>query len=248
MSKSKQIIITGISSELGTVLARAFGKRKGIHIIGTMRRAKKKTDRFPRSVVVIDGCDLTQPSCCKQVAEEASDRFKGPFGFIHSVGDFWNHDSFLDVGPEKASSMFASHVTTFYNVLQSIIPVMQSHKGGCCIAFSCNSVRYNYPKMASFTASKGAVESLVRSLAHEFSGDGLRFNSLVLASLRTQKVRDSKPHGDFAHFIPPKDLVPVIEFLLSKESYLVNGNAINLFRHSEQFYKTGYFARIAREP
>ena len=62
MSESKQVIITGISSELGTVLATELAKKSGIQIIGTMRRAKKATDKFPPSILVIDGCDLTQPS------------------------------------------------------------------------------------------------------------------------------------------------------------------------------------------
>jgi len=100
--------------------------------------------------------------------------------------------------------------------------------------------------MASFTAAKSAVESLVRSLANEFSGDGMRFNSLVLASVKTKKVKQSKPHGDFLHFIPPSDILPVIKFLLSGDAYLVNGNAINLFKHSDQFYHAGYFERVAR--
>ncbi len=246
MSASKQIIITGISSELGCVFAKELARGKGVQIIGTMRRAKKTADKFPRNVQVIDGCDLTKPDCCRQVANAAKKQFKGPFGFIHSVGDFWDHVPFLDFEPDSARRMFASHVTTFYNVLQALVPAMQSHRGGSCIAFSCNSVRYNYPSMASFTASKSAVDGLVRSLANEFSGEGLRFNSLVLASVKTKKVHDSKPHGDFAHFIPPKDIVPVIQFLLSRDSYLINGNAINLFRHSKQFYHTGYFQRIAK--
>jgi NAD(P)-dependent dehydrogenase (short-subunit alcohol dehydrogenase family) len=246
MNESTQIIITGISSELGNVLAREFAKGEGVQIIGTMRRAITAADKFPGNVLVIDGCDLTKPDCCRQLADTAKKRFKGPFGFIHSVGDFWNHVPFLDFGSEKANQMFMSHVTTFYNVLQTLIPLMQSHKSGSCIAFSCNSVRYNYPWMASFTASKNAVDSLIRSLANEFSGDGLRFNSLVLASVKTQKVHDSKPHGDFEHFIPPVDIAPVIRFLLSPEAYLVNGNAISLFQHSDEFYNTGYFDRIAR--
>lgn len=246
MSESKQIIITGISSELGGVLARQLAEDKSVRIIGTMRRASKANDKFPSNVQVIDGCDLTKPACCQRLADAAKKRFKGPFGFIHSVGDFWDHVPFLDFDSEKAGHMFSSHITTFYNVLQSLVPVMRSHKGGSCIAFSCNSVRYNYPWMASFTASKSAVDSLIRSLTNEFSGEGLRFNSLVLASVKTKKVHDSKPHGDFAHFIPPKDIVPVIQFLLSKDSYLVNGNSINLFRHSEEYYRTGYFQRIAK--
>jgi NAD(P)-dependent dehydrogenase (short-subunit alcohol dehydrogenase family) len=245
MKHTNQIIITGISSELGRVLAQELSRQKGVCVIGTMRRLRKPADTFPKNVRIIDGCDLTKPEYCQQLADAAKG-FRGPFGLVHSVGDFWDHVPFLDFGPQEANRMFASHVTTFYNVLQSIVPIMRSHKGGSCIAFSCNSVRYNYPWMASFTASKSAVDSLVRSLSNEYSGDNLRFNSLVLASLRTRKVRFSKPHGDFAHFIPAKDIVPVIKFLLSKDSYLVNGNTINLFRHSDQFYSSGYFQRIAK--
>src|SRR5207253_1110551 len=140
---------------------------------------------------------------------------------IHSVGNFWNHDPFLQVGPAQATQMFESHVNTLYNAFQSLIPVMQSKGGASCIAFSCNSVKYNYPWMASFTASKAAVESLMRSLANEFSVDGIRFNSLVLASVKTQKVHDSKPHGDFEHYIAPEELVPIVRFLISHEARLV---------------------------
>ncbi len=247
MSESQHIIITGISSELGGILARELAQGRGVQIIGTMRRAKKSTDKFPRNVQVIDGCDLTKPECCQVLADAAKMRFRTRFGFVHSVGNFWHHVPFLQCGPEAASQMLASHVTTLYNTLQALVPMMRARKGGSCIALSCNSVRYNYPWMASFTASKSAVDSLIRSLSNEYSGDGLRFNSLGLASLKTHKVHDSKPHGDFCHFIPPKDIIPVIQFLLSKESYLVNGNTISLFRHSDQFYRTGYFDRIAHE-
>lgn len=245
MSESRQIIITGISSELGSVLGRSLANGKDVEIIGTMRRNRTQQDKFPLNIHLIDECDLTKPECCEQVAELARKHFKGPFGFIHSVGDFWDHVPFLEFGPEKATRMFESHVTTFYNILQALIPVMKIKGGGSSIAFSCNSVRYNYPWMASFTASKSALESLVRSLANEFSGDQMRFNSLALASLKTEKVKNSKPHGDFEHFIPPEDLIPLVEFLLSPESYLINGNAINLFQHSDQFYNAGYFERVA---
>jgi NAD(P)-dependent dehydrogenase (short-subunit alcohol dehydrogenase family) len=100
--------------------------------------------------------------------------------------------------------------------------------------------------MAAFTASKNAVDSLIRSLAHEFAGDGLRLNSLVLASLKTKKVRASKPHGDYAHFIAPQEIVPIVHFLMSSASMLVNGNSIDVYRYSKDFYRRGYFERVSQ--
>lgn len=246
MINSKQIIITGISGDLGGILAKALANDSDVTLIGTMRRKRMATDRFPKNVNVLDDCDLTKPECCAQVAATAHQLFTGPFGFIHSVGDFLDHVPFLNIDSEKASRIFESNVITLCNILRALIPVMQAKRGGSSIAFSCSSVTYRYPWMASFTASKAAVDSLVQSLAHEFSGDALRFNSLVLSSLKMEKERKSKPHGDFENFIPPLDLVPIIQFLLSPESYLINGNAITVYRHSDRFYHTGYFERVAK--
>lgn len=246
MTGPQQIVITGISSELGSVLARGLGRLRGTQIIGTMRRPLRRKERFARNIAVVDRCDLTEKESCERVVEAAKEQFSGPFGLVHCVGDFWEHVPFLDCGTDQARRMVESHFVSLYNVLQSLVPVMRHEGGGSVVAFSCNSVRYNYPHMAVFTASKSAVDSLMRSLANELSGEQMRFNSLVLASLQTKKVLRSKPHGDYAHFIPPSDLVPVVRFLLSGESRWINGNAINLFVHSDEFYGSGYFERIAK--
>lgn len=246
MSATRQILITGISSELGRVLAQKLAEGADVKVLGSMRRRLRSTDKFPENIRVIDECDLTKPECCQLLAETAQGMFSGSFGFVHSVGDFWDHVPFGEFDASKAETMFASHVTTYYNALQVLIPLMRDAGGGSCVAFSCNSVRYNYPWMTSFTAAKSAVESITRSMANEFSGDGLRFNALVLASVKTKQVRESKPHGDFTHFIDPEDIAPVVKFLFSPEAYLVNGNAIALFQHSDDFYNQGYFQRIAK--
>src|ERR1017187_380706 len=129
MNESRNIIIAGISSELGRVMAKELAKVKGVRILGTMRRKATGVDKFPGNVEILDECDLTNVYCCNRVAELADKRFKGPIGFIHSVGDFGDHVPFLEVSPQKASQMFSSHVATLYNILQSLVPLMRA-KGG----------------------------------------------------------------------------------------------------------------------
>lgn len=238
--------MTGISSDIGGIIARNFAADSGMQVVGTMRRSRSPEIVFPPNVRIIDNCDLAVTADCAKLAALVDEQFDGPFGYVHSVGDFWEHVPFLDVGPDQARHMFDSHVTTLYNVFHSLVPVMRAKGGASCVAFSCNSVRYNYPWMASFTAAKAATESLIRSLANEFSGDGLRFNSLVLASVKTPKVLNSKPHGDFEHYISPEDLVPIIRFLMSREARLINASSINLFEHSPLYYRQGYFERIGK--
>lgn len=242
----KQIVLTGVSGELGAFLLQRFSEVAGTEIIATMRRERCVDDIYGPNVRLLDKLDLTQRDACERLGREAAKSFTGAFALIHSVGDFWDHVPFEDFDGDQAETMFESHVFTLYNTLQSLIPVMKANGGGSVVTFSCNSVRYNYPWMAAFTSSKSAVDSLVRSLANEYSGHGIRLNSLVLASLKTKKVQQSKPHGDFNHFISPADIFPVIQFLLSAASFLVNGNTINLFEHSDRFFQAGYFERISK--
>ena len=243
-----KIIISGISGDLGSVLANELVRKNGddVSIIGTMRRKLRANERFPGNVHLIDGCDLTNPENCAVVSDAARRLFDGPFGFIHCVGDFKDHEPFLAVSAESAIKVFESNVTTLLNMTKALIPLMIESGGGSSIAFSCNSVMHNYPCMSPFTAAKAAIDSLMRSLANEFSGDQLRFNSIVLSSLKTGKERISKPHGDFENFIPVEDMLPIIEFLLSPGAYLVNGNAIGVFKHSDTYFNTGYFQRVAK--
>lgn len=210
----KNIIIGGVSSDLGRVLAKELACVRGRVIVGTTRQDSEVRLGLPAGVKIISKCDLADDSACSVLAEEAS-CFDGPFGYIHSVGNFWEHVPFNEWNSENAAEMWNSHVHTLYVVLQKLVPVMIAKGGGSTIAFSCNSVRYNYPWMTAFTAAKSAVDCLIRSLANEFAEHDLRFNSLVLSSLHTAKVADSKPNGDVDNFIPPCDLLPTIEFLMS---------------------------------
>jgi NAD(P)-dependent dehydrogenase (short-subunit alcohol dehydrogenase family) len=241
----RNIIVGGISSDLGRVLSRGLARIPERVIVGTTRQDSDSQLGLPPGIRIISNCDLTVDSDCNMLAEVAS-RFDGPFGYIHSVGNFWEHVPFGEWDSERAAEMWDSHVHTLYVVMQKLIPVMIAKGGGSTIAFSCNSVRYNYPWMTAFTAAKSAVDCLVRSLANEFAEHNLRFNSLVLSSLQTSKVADSKPNGDVDNFAPPHDLLPTIEFLMSSGAYLVNGNNISLFKFSHSFFHSSYFSRVAK--
>lgn len=242
----KNILITGISSELGSFLASNLAVRQDIKILGTMRRKVLATETFPENIEILENCDLLIRDHCKAAGAAVRRLFDDEFGVIHSVGDFWDHVPFLEFSSDDSRRMIASHVDTFHNTMQFSIPEMKRVGGGSVVAFSCNSVRFNYPWMASFTAAKSAIDSLVRSLANEFSGDHIRFNSLQLSSLKTKKVHDSKPHGDFKNFIDLEDLLPIVDFLLSDSSKLVNGSCLNVFQHSETYFQTGYFERVSK--
>lgn len=191
----------------------------------------------------LGGIDLTKGDHLKKLSKISTQFFNGPFVVIHSVGDFWCHRPLDECGLRVATKMIKSHYLTLYGVIYSLIPLMLRRGGGRFIAFSCNSVSYNYPEMAPFTSAKAAVESLIKCVANEYSGEGIQANALQLPTIRTSKVLRAKPKGDHDSYITPEELARIVITDLSVSSAYISGSVVKVFRHSDSFYHKAYFER-----
>lgn len=242
------ILITGASSAIGKKLSEELCKQddKTTKIILTSRSQHfAPKEAHSGSVKCMNGIDLLNEDHIAQLTKECEALFDGQFHIVHSVGDFWDHVPFTDVGIENAGKIMDSHYTTLYGVLQHLIPLMIKKGGGKIVTFSCNSVRFNYPWMAPFTAAKAAVEALVKCVANEYSKDNIVANVVALSSVQTEAVKRSKPHGDFEHYVPLNAVAETVLETLSM-SNIMNGNVISCFTHSDSFFNEGYFKRIQK--
>ena len=187
--------------------------------------------------------DLTQESDLGIIRSHAKKFFDQPFTTIHSVGDFWNHKPLVDTPLLEARKMIESHYFTLYGLAQAILPVQKELGGGRLIAFSCNSVGYNYPDMAAFTSAKAALECLIKCIANEYSQYGIVANAIALSTILTPKVEKAKKKKYFKDYLTVEELVEIILDNIAGLSSFVNGNVIKLLKYSEYFYNEGYYQR-----
>lgn len=242
---NRNFLITGATSEIGHHLAKDLVKNhNNVRLLLASRKYNADLDGLQSDFVkYLHGMDLLMPENCAHISQECEATFDGPFSIVHSVGDFWDHVPFPEIDAINAQHMMNSHYITLYGLLQALIPLLIKNGGGKILAFSCNSVRHNYPYMVPFTAAKAAVEALIKCIAHEYAKYGIVANALALSSVQTEAVRQSKPHGDFDHYIHIDSLTNTILDVLSSNT-MINGNIINCYTYSESFYNSGYFQRI----
>ena len=244
MKDKKNIILTGVSSHLGQALLKEITTKYNYKIITTSRSLDDLTFNIDSSRHLhLNGIDLTKGTCLSKLKKAASSFLKDKFDIIHSVGNFWYHVPFSDYPIEQAKVMMESHYLTLYGVCYEMLPLLIENGGGHIIAFSCNSVRYNYPNMAAFTSAKAAVETLIKCLANEYSKYNIVANVMALASLQTDTVKKSKPYGDFDNFMSLKKVAKTVLEINNEEVNYLNGNVINLFKYSDSFYNVGYLER-----
>jgi len=232
-------VITGANSEIGKELAHHLSQ-KG-HSLLLVSRSPQRYSIGTQPWM--EGVDLTNESHLLELRTKIAELFTSPFTLIHSVGDFWRHKSVDRTSFNEVISQIHSHYITLFGAIKAVVPLMQAVGGGKIIAFSCNSVKYNYPDMAAFTSAKAAVECLIKCIANEQSQYNILANAFALPSIKTNSVIATKPEEFHENYPTLEELTNCIEQTVESLSSLSNGNIIGLFKHSHSFYHKGYYER-----
>jgi len=248
MKNVRNYLITGAHSHLGKGLVSFFAQQKGVRMLLTSRTPTSANDeKDSQNIRHLEGIDLLKESNLKTLAQEAERFFPGKFHVINCAGAYWDHKGFSEASLAQNRQAFEGNAQTILGVAHCLIPLMCKRGGGYFVGFSCNSVLHNYPNMLAFTASKMALESLIRSLANEYGGKGLVANCFELATILTGREKGLKPFGDHQNWLLPEEVARVVYAMTTGPFSIVNGNAIKLYHYSPSFFTKGYLERIRRK-
>jgi len=101
---------------------------------------------------------------------------------------------FLETTAAELSEMFESNVTGHFNMIQNLLPLMQSGSHivniGSMGGFQ-GSVKF--PGLSAYSSSKAALHTLTECLAFELSQSGIKVNCLALGSAQTEMLEQAFP-------------------------------------------------------
>lgn len=242
MTAHRVFVITGAGSDIGAALARHLDVCADVDLVLVARRSRPPEVNARH--LVLSGINLIDGAHLQRVANAVATT-SGSFTLVHCVGDFWEHKPLMYTDPAEIVAMIQSHYLTLALTVQTMLPLAIERKGRF-VAFSCNSVQYNYPDMVPFTSAKAAVEVFIKCIANEYSQYGVVANTLALPTILTDKVIKLKALGEHANYVTPDELAALICDTLSAAPQAINGNTLKVFRHSRTFFEDGYFARNPR--
>lgn len=237
-------IITGVSSFLGREFVDHLMQNVNNRLIVTSRKKVAFENPFNENIKYFSGIDLLIEKDINTIVEAANKFFDGPFSVVHCTGYYEGQEPLESTSLAESNRIFNSNYTTVYNLSIKLLDIMIQKGGGHFVGFSCNSVKYNYPQMAPFTAAKSAMESFFRTVANEFYDRGIYANSFQLATLLTNHEILRKPFGDQEKWLKLNEVVTYVEQFLTQPHQLHNGNSIQLYHYSESFFHKSYFDRI----
>lgn len=232
-------IVTGASSGLGAIIARALVE-SGCGVVVAARRgdllAAVAADLGPHAHPV--ACDVRNPAHAGELVSACLARFGRLDGIVANAGIAGGGPAHDEV-PEAFGEVMTVNVTAVAN-LAGVAgrQMIEAGAGGWMILQSSILGRRagTGPGVAAYTASKGAVEQLTRELARQWAPYGIRVNALapgyfptemnapmVQAPGRLESLLARIPLGRAGE---PEDLAGVVAFLASDAARYITGQIL----------------------
>lgn len=180
-----------------------------------------------------------------RVDVSASDEVAGVFGEVeHDMGgapDCVVVNAGINVPPAPVGSfdhdtfrrLVDVNLVGAFNVLHEAAQRVPDN--GTIIGITTSMVRYGAPGGGPYTATKAAVESLLRSMAKELAGRGVRVNSVAPGPVDTdlfhigkddEAVARAAALSPFNRIGQPKEVAEVVSFLASDKASWVHGQVV----------------------
>jgi NAD(P)-dependent dehydrogenase (short-subunit alcohol dehydrogenase family) len=237
-SPASGVVITGAASGIGLESARALaavGRAVALWDIDgdAASRAAAEISAETGVAAVALAVDLADAAAIPPAAA-ASRKAIGPIGaIVHSAGTS-EVTGLAGVTDANWARGIDLHVRAILLLAQALRADLAARPGSAIVALASINAHLGNGLIPIYSAAKGAVLSLVRSLADELATDGIRVNAVSPGQIDTPIMAAAKAAlpGHYERRIMlgryglPEEVASVVRFLLSDEAAYINAAEI----------------------
>jgi short-subunit dehydrogenase len=178
--KSKVAIVTGASSGIGAATAEMLANA-GYKVYGTSRKGAQTNQRAYKMIALDVNSEASIHAALKEVmqTEGRIDLVVNNAGFGVAAGGA------EESSVEQAKSIFETNFFGVVRVIRAVVPYMRQQGQGRIINIGSILGLIPAPYMATYAASKHAIEGYSESLDHELRTRGIRVSVIEPAYTKT---------------------------------------------------------------
>jgi 3-oxoacyl-[acyl-carrier protein] reductase len=232
--KNKVAMITGAAVGIGRAVALQMAE-KGAKLVlldmnvETLKKLEEELKVYDTEVMACV-CDVSDEKAVNDVVQSATEKFGGIDILVNNAALWRNFQAFLETPTETWEKFMDINVMSVVYCTKAVLPKMLENGYGRIVNVASVAGVYGNANMAAYSATKGAVIAMTKSLAKEVIGGGVVVNSVSPGT-----VSDSA-NPDIDHFTPTelsyigrtgtdRENAELICFLASeKASYIVGQN------------------------
>ncbi|AEV29272.1 dehydrogenase of unknown specificity, short-chain alcohol dehydrogenase like protein [Sphaerochaeta pleomorpha str. Grapes] len=235
--KDKIVLLTGGAGGLGSEMAMLLATQGAIVYLLDMDETKglavEKSITDAKGTATFLKMDITQAEDWESVIAKVIGK-EGRIDVLVNNAGINIRKSIEQMSLEEWNTMMLVNVGSVFLSTKYVIPVMRRQHDGVIINTSsvCGLIGHRYTPEA-YSATKGAVTILTKSIASRYAKDGIRCNSIHPSTVDTPLVQqmfadpikkqqrlDEVPLGRLA---TSADVANAVLFLASEESSFING-------------------------
>ncbi len=234
------IVITGASNGIGAACARrlaADGARVALWDVaegpGTALAAELHEQGRP---ALFTRCNVAVKAEVDAALAATVAEFGRVDGLVNNAGIF-RAAEFLDVTEQDWDAVIDVNLKGSFLVGQAVARQMAGQGGGAIVNMSSVNGVMAIATIASYNASKGAINQLTRAMALGLIDKGIRVNAVAPGTIATDLARDAVLTSDAARqrilgrtpmkrLGEPGEIADVVAFLLSDASSYMTGEVV----------------------
>lgn len=234
--QGKVALVTGGASGLGAADSAALAREGAIVVVTdvNLASAQKVADEIGNGAVAF-ALDVSSEEQWTSVIAEIEARFGRLDVLVNNAGVVLNADV-EDTSLEKFRWVNSIMTDGVFLGMKYAIPLMNKGDGGSIINMSSVGALLGYPIYFAYSAAKGAVRSMTKSVAvmAQVKGYKIRCNSVHPGAIETPMVQQAEGRPGQVQEIPPgvlpfgtpghpDDVAALVVFLASDESRFITG-------------------------
>lgn len=235
----RRIVITGGARGLGEAIAEACAAAGSeLWLADILEEAGRQTaDRISEKygVPVYFSCvDLAGPDSIEAFAGVVKKKWENVDGLVNNGAIATNvgGKNFEDVDIALWDRVQAVNVRGTWLMTRALSPLFSAH--GRIVNIASDTALWGAPRLLAYTASKGAVIAMTRSLARELGPRGIGISAVAPGIVRTEATeyvpRERHNLYENGRAVPgpqnPEDIVGVVAFLLSEPALSLTGQVL----------------------
>lgn len=233
-------IVTGASRGIGKACAIKLAK-DGYTVVINYSSNEAKAQETLDEIKAFGGdgmiykADVSKQEECNAMVREVSKTYGAIDVLVNNAG-IVRDELLLTLTKDNLDKCFDLNVKGYFYMAQAVALKMFRKKKGVIINMSSVSGHFSLPGQSVYSATKGAVNQMTRTLAKELAPYGIRVNAVAPGFIETEML-DAIPEEkkeEYLKVIPQhklgttEDIANVVSFLASENSKYMTGQILTI--------------------